>query len=70
MVKSNHKMVVISILDNFEKKCLSISTLQIKVLILNTRKVDVAMIDTNTYLITCKLKKAWVFIVSMKNLKY
>ena len=37
---------------------------------LGTKKVDVAMIGANAYRAACKLKKAQVFAVSMKDLEY
>lgn len=56
MAKSNHKTVFISILDNSGKENLPISIPETKVSTLNTKKVNIAMIDVNTYWTTCKLK--------------
>ena len=70
MAKSNYKTIVISILDNFKKKSLSIWTLEVKVLIFGIKKVDITMINTNTYQTAYKLKKARVFAIFMKNLEY
>ena len=70
MAKSNNKIVVISILDNSEKKSLLISTPEIMISILSTKEVDIAMISANAYSTACKLKKARVFAVSIKDLEY
>lgn len=70
IAKLNYKTVVISILDNFRKKGLPILILEIKASILNNKKIDVIIIDINTYWIACKLKKAQVFAVSIRDLEY
>ena len=49
MAKSNNKRVVISTLNNSGKESLPISTLGTKVLILNTKEIDIAMIVANAY---------------------
>lgn len=56
MTKLNIKIVIISILDNFKKESLLISILKTKVLILNTKKLNIAIININTYWIAYKLK--------------
>ena len=70
MAKSNHKTVVISTLDNSRKEGLPILIPEIKISTLNTKKVDITMIGADTYWIACKLKRAQVFTVSMKDLEY
>ena len=49
MIKLNNKTVVISTLDNSRKKGLITSTPKIKISILNTKEVDIAMIDADIY---------------------
>ena len=49
MAKLNHKMVVISILDNFRKESLLISTPKTKVSILSAKNISIAIIGTNAY---------------------
>lgn len=44
--------------------------LETKVLILVTKKVDVTIIDIDTYYVTYKLKKTRVFAISIRNLEY
>lgn len=68
--KPNLKTIIISILGNSGKKILPISTLKTKVSIPITKFVDIAMIGSNTYCIVCRLKKARVFAISMRNLRY
>lgn len=41
-----------------------------KVLTFATKKVDVAMIGADAYRTVCKLKRAQVFAISIKDLKY
>ena len=41
-----------------------------QVSILNTKEIDIIMINANTYCTACKLKSAQVFAISMRNLKY
>lgn len=70
MAKLNHKIIVISILNNSKKKGLPILIPETKISILNTKEVYVVIIDADTYRTTCKLKKARVFAISMRNLEY
>lgn len=49
MAKSNYKIIFISILDNFGKKNLSILISKTKVLKLNTKKINIVIIITDTY---------------------
>lgn len=49
ITKLNYKTVIISTLNNFEKKNLSTSILEIKVLILSIKKVNITIIDANIY---------------------
>ena len=70
MEKSKPKTVIISISDHSKKKRLSTLTLEVKVSTSVTKEVNVAMIDTDIYCITCKLKRAQVFAIFIKNLKY
>lgn len=49
MTKLNYKIVIISTLNNFEKKGLSILIPEIKVSILNTKEIDIVMISIDTY---------------------
>lgn len=70
MVKSNYKTVVISTLDNFGKKGLSISIPETKISILGTKELNVARIGTDAYWTACKLKEAQTFAVSIRDLEY
>ena len=67
MDKRKPETVVISSLDNS-----SIEGLPILILAstLNTKKVDVAMIDADAFRAACELKGAQVFAVSMRDLEY
>ena len=58
MAKSNNKTVFISILDYSGKKDLPILIPETKILILDNKKVDIAMIGADAYRTACKLKKA------------
>lgn len=49
MALSNYKRSVISTLNNSEKKGLPILILKIKILILNIKKVNIAMINADAY---------------------
>ena len=69
MAKANHKMVVFSTLDNSGKGGQSISILKTKILTFGTKGVDIAMIDADTYRIACRLKKARIFAIFMKDLE-
>ena len=57
MAKSNHKTVVITIVNSSGKKGLPISIFETKVLIPSTKEVDIPMIDADAYQIICKLKR-------------
>lgn len=70
MDKSKPKIVVISTLNYSGKNKLQILILEIKVLIFATKKVDIAIIDIDSYCTTCKLKEAQVFDISIKDLEY
>lgn len=61
---------MISILDKSRKNSLPISTLKIKVSTLAIKQIDVTIISADTYCTTCRLKKAQVFAISIRNLKY
>lgn len=63
-------MVIISILYNFRKETLPISTLKTGVSTPVTKQVDIAIIGTDTYCTTCKLKEAQIFVVSKRVLEY
>lgn len=65
--KQKPKTVVISFFDNLDKKNLIISILA---LIFSTDVIDILILSVKVYYLTCKLKKARVFIVAMKNLKF
>lgn len=70
IAKLNYKIVIISILDNFRKEDLLISIPEIKVSTLDIKKVDITMIDADAYWTNCKLKKAQIFVIFMKDLEY
>lgn len=44
--------------------------MEIKVLILATQKVNVAILDANAYCAASRLKGVEIFAISMKDLKY
>ena len=67
MGKQNSKTVVINIFSNSGKKKLPIATL---LLIFEKDVEDVAMISANVYGLVCQLKRAQVFAIFIKNLKY
>ena len=67
MEKQKSEKVVISSLDNSGIEGLLIP---IRILILGTKKVDVAIIGANTYCTICKLRRAQVFAISLRDLKY
>lgn len=67
MSKQKPKTIIISSLDNLGKENL---TILVFTLILNTNVVDIAIIDTNIYYLVYKLKRAQVFAVLIKNLKF
>lgn len=70
MDKWKPKTVVISILDYFKGEKFQIFRPKIKVSTLATKDRDVAMISTVVYCTACKLKKAQIFAISIKNLEY
>ncbi len=67
MQKQKSETVVVSLLDNSGKKDMPIPP---QTPPLSTKKVDVAMIDADAYRTACRLKKAQIFAVSMKDLEY
>lgn len=44
--------------------------LKIKISIFVIKKINIIIIDINTYCVACKLKKAWVFTISIRVLEY
>lgn len=70
MAKSNHKTVVISILDNSKKKGLPISIPETKVSTLDIKEVKITIIGMDAYRTAYKLKRAQVLAISMRNLEY
>lgn len=68
--KSKTKKVIISTLDHFGEERLPTLTPEIKVLTPATKKVDVTIINVDAYCATCKLKRARVFTVSIRDLEY
>lgn len=70
MVKSNYKIIIISILNNFRKKNQPILILETKLSIFGTKKTVITIIDTNTYQTTYKLNEAQVFAISIRDLEY
>ena len=65
--KRKLKTIVISLLDNSSKKNMPIL---LRIPKIGTKKANVAMIGEDTYCTTCRLKRAQVFAISMKDLKY
>lgn len=64
--KQSSKIVIISFSEN-----LSIIALLIPILVLTLcGKINVAIIDANTYCTNYKLKRVEIFIVFMRDLKY
>lgn len=68
--KLKPKTIVINILNNFDKEGLLILAIKKNASTFNTKKVDIAIISINAYYITCKLIKAQVFAIAMKDLEY
>lgn len=64
------RKAIISSLDNFEKKELSVSILAIKKLNLKIKNIDIAIIGTNAYCIACNLKRAQLFAILIKDIQY
>lgn len=64
--KQKLKTIVLSSLNNLNKEDLIILTLTS---IIDIDIVNVAIISANIYHLACKLKKAWVFAILIKNLK-
>lgn len=67
---SDRITVVMGTLDDFGKKSLRISILGKTVSILGKKQVDIVMIDTNIYCVTCGLKKAQLFAIFMSDIEY
>lgn len=67
MDKQKFEIIVISFLNNSSIKSLPIL---IYISIFGTKKVNVAIIGTDIYSITCKLKEAQVFAISIRDLEY
>ena len=67
MDKRKPETIVISSLDNSGIEGLPTLT---RVSTLGTNKVDIAMIGADAYCTTCKLKRAQIFAVSMRDLEY
>ncbi len=67
MQKQNSETVVVSLLDNFGKKDMLIPP---RTSPLSIKKVDIAMIGADAYRTACRLKRAQVFAVSMRDLEY
>ena len=65
--KQKSKTVIISSLNNLNKKNFLISTYR---LIYDIDVVNITIIDVNTYYSACKLKNSQVFTISMKNLEF
>lgn len=70
MDKSKPKTIIISTWNYFEKEKLIILILERKISTLAIKKINIAIIGVDAYCTACKLKKAHVFTVSMKNLEY
>lgn len=68
--KLKSKTIFISTLNHFGKKRLPILISKAKISILITKEVNVVMIDADAYYATCKLKKALVFAVFIRDLEY
>lgn len=64
--KPRSEIIVINSLDNSNNKLLPTLTLTST---FNIDKVDVIMIDADAYHMTCKLKGAQVFVISLIDLK-
>ena len=67
MDKQKRKTIFISSLDNSGIEGLPIP---IQVTTLGTSKIDVVIIGAHGYCVACKLKRAWVFAISMRDLEY
>lgn len=70
MVKSKPKTVLNNILNYFRKEKLPILTLETKISTLAIKKINVAIMDTNAYYTTCKLKRVQVFAIFTKDPEY
>ncbi len=67
MQKQKPETVVISLLDNSVKKDMLISP---QTLTLDIKEVNITMIGADAYCVACRLKRAQIFAVSMRNLEY
>lgn len=65
--KSKSKIVIINILNYFKEKRLLILISKVKILIFAIKVVNITIINADTYCITCKLKRAQIFIIFIKN---
>lgn len=61
---------MMNILDKYGKDGLPILTFEIQVFTLATKQINVAIIDVDAYHVTCKLKRAEIFAISIRNLEY
>lgn len=68
--KPKPKIAAINISSNDDKESLPIFVLKVKLLTLAIRKIDISIIGANIYYTACKLKKAQVFTISIKDLEY
>lgn len=55
-------------MKNTDKKELPVSILATKTSQLKVKNIDIVMIGANTYYVACRLKKAQVFIISIRNI--
>ena len=66
--KTSSRKATISSLESSDKKKLSVPIPAIKILEFKAKDIDIAMIGADAYCIACCLKKAQVFIVSMRDI--
>ena len=68
--ETSSRKSIISSLDNYDKKELLISIPATKGLDPKAKDIDIAIIGTDAYDAACCLKRAKLFVVSMKNIQY
>lgn len=68
--KLKSKKIFTSNLDNFEQEELPILIPEAKISTLAIKKVDITIIDADAYYVAYKLKRAWIFAISTRNLEY
>ena len=66
--ETNLRKATINNIDNFDKKELPVLIPVIKKSDPKAKNIDIAMISVNAYCITCYLKRAYMFVISMRDI--